>query len=255
IDDPGVRNILSRLHRSYVTYGFSDEAEFKASEFSQTGLESSFVVFRNDQLIGEFKLALPGRHNVLNALAVIATGFKLGVPLDVIRIGLSNFEGISRRFEILGKIQLDNHTVELVDDYAHHPMEIAVTLKAAQGCWPKRRIVVVFQPHRYSRTRDLFHEFVQILGSVPALVITEVYAAGEKPIPGYDGKALTDALRSQAGTVEFAETTDDLNQILQDISQPDDVVITMGAGNIGQYAVELFTKLAVSSHNLERAYV
>ncbi len=255
IDDPGVQSILGRLHRSYVTYGFSDKAEFKAGKYSQTGHESCFEVFRNDQLIGEFKLALPGRHNVLNALAVIATGFKLEVPLDIIRKGLSSFEGISRRFEILGKIQFANHTVELVDDYAHHPTEIEVTLKAARACWPQHRIVVVFQPHRYSRTRDLFDEFVQILASVPALVITEVYAAGEEPIAGYDGKALYDAVHSRAGIVEFVEMLDDLGHILEEISRQDDVVITMGAGNISQYALELSANQVASDCNLERDHV
>ncbi|MYB34691.1 MAG: UDP-N-acetylmuramate--L-alanine ligase [Gammaproteobacteria bacterium] len=255
IDDPGARRILHRLNRSFVTYGFSDDADFRASQFSQTGRESTFEVFHGDQPVGEFKLALPGRHNVLNALAVIATGFNLDVSLDVIRSALSEFEGISRRFEVLGKIQFSGHTVELIDDYAHHPSEIEVTLQAARDCWPQRRIVVVFQPHRYSRTRDLFDEFVQILSSVPALVITEVYAAGEEPIPDFDGRALSDAIRKEEGTPEFAETFDDLKNILPKITRQDDVVITMGAGNISQFTAELVAGQAMKNRNLEKACV
>lgn len=255
IDDPGVRHILHRLNRSFVTYGFSDDADFKASQFSQAGRESAFAVSYNGQPIGGFKLALPGRHNVLNALAVIAAGFRLDVAPAVIRSALSEFEGISRRFEAVGEIQFAGHTVELIDDYAHHPSEIEVTLRAARDCWPQRRVVVVFQPHRYSRTRDLFDEFVQILSSVPALVITEVYAAGEEPIPGFDGKALSDAIRKGAGTLEFAETLDELNDILPKMTRQDDVVITMGAGNISQFAAELVAGQTVKNPNLEQTRV
>jgi len=252
IDDSGVRSILDRLNRSYVTYGFSDDADFRASHFSQIGCESFFRVTRGHQPVGEFKLALPGRHNVLNALAVIATGFKLDLPPEVIRSALSEFQGISRRFEILGEIQLDGHRVELVDDYAHHPSEIEATLQAARNCWPERRIVVVFQPHRYSRTRDLFDEFVQILVSVSALVVTEVYAAGEEIIPGYDGKALSDAISEQGGSPEFAENFDDLKISLANMTRQDDVVITMGAGSIAQFASELAVRHAVDNLDLER---
>ncbi|MCY4148385.1 MAG: UDP-N-acetylmuramate--L-alanine ligase [Gammaproteobacteria bacterium] len=255
IDDPGVQRILHCLNRSCVTYGFSDAADFKASRFSQAGRASTFQVSRSGQPIGEFKLALPGCHNVLNALAVIATGFSLGVSTDVIRSALSEFEGISRRFEALGEIRLADHTVELVDDYAHHPSEIAATLRAARDCWPQRRLVVVFQPHRYSRTRDLFDDFVQILTSVPVLAITEVYAAGEEPIAGFGGKALSDAIRKEAETLEFAETFDDLNSILPKMTRQDDVLITMGAGSIGQFAAELSAGQAMKNSNPEQACV
>lgn len=255
IDDPGVRQILDRLNRSFVTYGFSEEADFRATRFSQNGLECTFEVSRHNRSIGEFKVALPGRHNVQNALAVIAVGFKLAVPQEAIRSALAEFQGIARRFQALGEIRFAAHTVELIDDYAHHPSEIKATLQAARDCWPERRMVVIFQPHRYSRTRDLFNEFADLLASVPALVMTEVYAAGEKPIPGSDGQALYQAIRDRGGSLEYASTLEQLAEMLPKMTRQDDVVITMGAGSIGQFAGELAATRASGIPNLEQAYV
>lgn len=255
IDDAVVRSLLGRLNRSFVTYGFSEDADFRASRFSQVGRESCFEVSRNNQSIGEFRLALPGQHNVRNALAAIAIGFKLDVPLAAIRTTLCEFAGIARRFQVLGKICFAEHSVELIDDYAHHPSEIAATLQAARNCWPKRRIVVVFQPHRYTRTRDLFDEFVDLLATIPALVVTEVYAAGEAPISGYSGISLYRAIRSRGGTLEFATHVEQLKEILPKITQQDDVVVTMGAGSIGQFAAELASAQSVHNLNLEQVCV
>ncbi|MXZ79997.1 MAG: UDP-N-acetylmuramate--L-alanine ligase [Gammaproteobacteria bacterium] len=238
-DDPGVREICEHLHRPFVSYGFSDGVDFRAGHFSQSGRESAFEVFHDGESMGDFRLSLPGRHNVLNALAVIAVGIKLGIPERFIRTALSGFEGIARRFQAFGEIHFPGHSVNLVDDYAHHPSEIQATLQAAHDCWPDRRIVVVFQPHRYTRTRDLFDDFVELLARIPALVITEVYPAGEARIPGSDGDALCRAVRNQGGAPEFAKTLEQLKGILPNLTRQDDIVITMGAGTIGQFAAQL----------------
>ena len=188
----------------------------------------------------EIDLALPGLHNVQNALGAIAVADKVGIGADAIVAGLRGFAGIDRRFEILGDLILDSGRALLVDDYAHHPREIAATLAAAKGCWPDRRKVVVFQPHRFTRTQELLDDFSALLDSVPCLVITEVYAAGEKPIPRADGRALCRSIRARGGTDPvFVPELDQLKDALMPILRDGDVVLTLGAGDIGRAAREL----------------
>ena len=242
LDDANVRSILSEVHKPVATYGLREDAEFYAYDLAQVATRMSFKVRRpnmpNDLTID---LALPGQHNVQNALAAIAIATHLGVEDSAIVAGLKEFGGIGRRFQILGDAELDGKRVTFVDDYAHHPVEIAATLAAARGSWPDRRVVAVFQPHRYSRTSDLFEDFVQVLSDHPALVLTEVYPAGESPIAGATGKALTQAIRVRgANQPVFVGDIDDLGSVLAPYVSEGDVVLTMGAGSIGKAVRDVF---------------
>ena len=185
-------------------------------------------------------LGLPGLHNVLNALAAIAVADELQIGSDDIVKALEEFEGIDRRFQMMGDVKTTAGTVMLVDDYGHHPTEIAATLCAANAGWPDKRVVLVFQPHRYSRTRDLMDDFATVLSDADVLVLLEVYAAGEEPIAGADGRAMARAVRSR-GSVEpvFVESLENLHSVLLDVIEDGDLVLTMGAGDIGAYAAEL----------------
>jgi UDP-N-acetylmuramate--alanine ligase len=183
----------------------------------------------------DIELALPGHHNVLNALAAIAVATRLDVSDDAIVRGLREFEGIGRRFQVMGEVPAAGGSITLVDDYAHHPRELEATLSAARGCWPDRRLVTVFQPHRYTRTRDLFDDFARVLSECDPLLVTEVYPAGELPISGADGRALCRAIRARGKTDPvFVEEITDLVDSLPPMLQDGDVVLTMGAGNIGR---------------------
>ena len=187
---------------------------------------------------------MPGKHNVLNATAAIAIATHLGVSDDAIQKGLRDFQGIGRRFEVLGDVVLNGHPVTIVDDYAHHPVELAATLSAAEGCWPDRRIVAVFQPHRYSRTFDLFDDFVQVLAQQKDVLICEVYPAGEEVISGASGGALCQAIRVR-GTSNpiFVSNVEDIQSVLTPLVQDNDVILTMGAGSIGRASHQLFENL------------
>ena len=242
LDDPNVRSILSDVHKPVVTYGLRNDAEIHAYDLSQAGTRMSFKVRRpNVPQDLSIDLAIPGQHNVLNALAAIAIATHLGVSDDAIISGLKEFGGIGRRFQILGDTTLAGKHVTIVDDYAHHPVEIAATLAAARGSWPERRIVAVFQPHRYSRTSDLFEDFVQVLSDQSALVLTEVYPAGEQPIVGATGKALIQAIRVRgANQPVFVAEIDDLYNVLAPFVNEGDVVLTMGAGSIGKAVRDVF---------------
>jgi len=238
VDDPVVRDILPQLRKPVLTYGTQEGADCRAVDIEQQGLQMQFKVASSEhEGLLELTLNMPGQHNVLNALAAIAVARTLGVDDQAIQQGLKTFQGIGRRFEVLGNLQVDGDAVPLVDDYAHHPREIAATLEATREAWPQRRLVTVFQPHRYSRTQDLMDDFSQVLGHVDPLLITEVYAAGEAPIAGADGRALCRSIRARGRvTPIFVEDMDDLPTLLADIVRPGDVVLTMGAGNIGQHA-------------------
>lgn len=238
-DDPEVRWISEELGRPSLTYGLSDNVDFRASQIRYDGRISVFQVDHRGREMGEFSLALPGEHNVQNALAAIAVAHKLGIRSEAIRRALAEFEGIDRRFQTLGMLQIPGGEVEMVDDYAHHPRELRATLTAARGCWPERRIVAVFQPHRYSRTRDLFDDFAQLLGTVDHLIVTEVYPAGENAIAGADGRALCKAIRKRGTDPVFVESLEGLLELLPDYLQPDDVLLTLGAGDIGRFAANL----------------
>ncbi len=251
-DDPDIREITENLRKPFVTYGLSERAEYQAINVRQIGKESFFEVIRFGESIGDFQLAMPGRHNVQNALAAIAIGYKLELPSQAIREALAGFQGIGRRFESLGEICFDDNVIELVDDYAHHPTELAATLQASQECWKERRIVVVFQPHRYSRTRDLFDDFAQLLSGVDNLIVTEVYPAGETPISGSDGRSLCRAIRKRGKDPVFVENLEDLLELLPNFTRDDDVLLTLGAGNIGRFAHTLIRDFSVSERGAEK---
>jgi len=241
IDDPVVREILPDIHKPLLTYGFSEDADLRAEDVTQQGQRSQFTVSLPDAP-GSLKVTLnhPGRHNVLNALAAIAVAHELEVAPAAILNGLEQFAGIGRRFQMTGRVEKDGGDILFVDDYAHHPKEIAATLQALQAGWPERRAVIVFQPHRYTRTRDLLDDFASVLADQNPLIISEVYAAGEAPIAGADGRALCRNIRARGkATPIFIEDIHTLPEVLGDIVQANDIVLTLGAGNIGQLAATL----------------
>jgi len=241
LDDEGVRSILSRVTRPVRTYGIHAEADIRAVDIHQEGLQTTFTVLRWDGHKDlQVTLNMPGEHNMLNALAAIAVATELKVADTAIVKSLLEFSGVGRRFQLNGEVSLPQGGITLVDDYAHHPTEVKATLQALQQAWPNKRSVVVFQPHRYSRTRDLFEDFVKVLSTADVLVLLDVYAAGEQRVIEADGRALTRAIRmrSQVEPI-FVEDSGELAKILAGILQADDVLLTMGAGNVGHIATEL----------------
>jgi UDP-N-acetylmuramate--alanine ligase len=246
IDDDEVRGLLPQVTRRFRTYGFSEDADVRATQVRQVGLHTSFTVQAEElpQPL-EINLSLPGRHNVLNALAAICVALELNLDVASIQRALQGFEGIGRRFQTLGECDLDGKRVMLVDDYAHHPSEIAATLAAAREGWPERRLVVAFQPHRYTRTQEQFEDFVQVLSRSDVLILTPVYPAGEDPIQGAEGRDLSRAIRVR-GQVDpvFVDPVEELPELLKNILRDGDILLTMGAGSIGAVAAELQEKLA-----------
>jgi UDP-N-acetylmuramate--alanine ligase len=241
MDDPNVRDVLSELTRQFTTYGIdAEDADIRALNLQQRGMQMHFEIRQAEHAPLAVVLNLPGRHNVLNALAAVAVARELGVADAVIQSALETFAGIGRRFDVHGEIALAGGTVLLIDDYGHHPSEIAATLQAARHGWPERRLVVAFQPHRYSRTHDLMDDFAQVLVNADVLLISEVYAAGETPISGADGRALCRAVRGR-GRVDpvFVEDVETLPKVLNDLLRPGDVLLTLGAGSIGTVAANL----------------
>ncbi|MDD2833892.1 MAG: UDP-N-acetylmuramate--L-alanine ligase [Methylotenera sp.] len=242
IDDQNVREILPRVTKPVMTYGLSEDARVRAKNVRADGSRMHFTVERINGVTTVFDvtLNLPGNHYVLNALAAIAIASELNVPDAAIIKALRDFKGVGRRFERYGEVEAKaGGTFTLIDDYGHHPVEMQAVLAAARGAFPDRRLVMVFQPHRYTRTRDCFEDFVKVLSSADVVLLTEVYPAGEPPIVAADTRALIRAIRV-AGKVEpiFVETTDALPQAILDIAQADDAVIVMGAGSIGQVALK-----------------
>ena len=246
IDDKHVREILPFVTRPLTTYGLTPDADVRADNIRPVAGQMLFDVVwqqHGEELRHPVTLNLPGRHNVLNALAAIAIGLECGADIGAIAAGLTEFSGVGRRFQRYGDIALPaGGQATVVDDYGHHPVEMAATLAAARGAFPERRLVLAFQPHRYTRTRDLFEDFVGVLSTVDALLLAEVYPAGEAPIVAADGRALARAVRV-AGKVEpvFVERIADLPATLLDQLQDGDVVLTMGAGSIGQTPGRLVT--------------
>ena len=248
IDDDEVRNVIPQINRPMITYGFSEDADIRATNLKQEGNKTFFSVAKkgNESWL-EITLNMPGEHNVLNALAAIAIANEIGVDADAIQKALLNFEGIGRRFQINGEYKVGKAKVMHIDDYGHHPREVEATIQAIRSGWPDRRLVVAFQPHRYSRTRDLFEDFTAVLSTVDALVLLEIFAAGETVIAGADGRSLARAIRAR-GQVEpvFVENIEDLATTLKGVLKDGDILLTLGAGSIGAAAHKLKQELVAA---------
>lgn len=240
-DDPVVNEILDDVSRPTLTYGLSESNDFHAYDVSQEAMVTSFKVRRpgiaDDIAVS---VAMPGIHNVLNATAAVAVATDEGVSDEAIQIGLAKFAGVGRRFEVYGEIEVGSGTAMLVDDYGHHPTEVAATIKAIRAGWPERRLLMAYQPHRYTRTRDLYEDFVEVLSTVDALVLLEVYSAGEDPIQGADGRSLCRSIRTR-GSIDpvFAADIDLVPELIGNLVRPGDIVITQGAGTVGSLAATL----------------
>jgi len=253
VDDEEVRRLLPEVSRPVLAYGLGAEADVQALNISQRGLQTRFRVrFAGERQTLPVTLNLPGRHNVLNALAAISVAWELGVEEAAIQRALEGFQGIGRRFQVTEVSLGTGEGLMLVDDYAHHPRELAATLAAARAGWPGRRLVLVFQPHRYTRTQEQFEDFVQVLSQADVLLLGEVYSAGESPIEGADGRSLSRAIRIR-GQVDpvFVEPLSDLPEVLQGLVRPGDIVLVLGAGDIGALATALPQQLAHKGGNHE----
>jgi len=250
VDDAEVRSLLQDITRPILRYGIGSDADVCASNIRYIGSKTIFdVMLPEAEAAMEITLNMPGRHNVLNALAAICVAYELGISSEDMQIALAGFEGIGRRMHMYGDISIAaaknaGATVTLVDDYAHHPTEVAATLNAAKSAWPEKRIVAVFQPHRYTRTLDLFEDFSKVLADCDVLLLTEVFAAGEDVIAGADGRALCAAIRAR-GKVNpiFIEDVENLDNDLRTIVRDGDLVLTMGAGSIGRIVSHLKSSL------------
>jgi UDP-N-acetylmuramate--alanine ligase len=247
VDHPHVQAILPRIGRRHVTYGVSKHADYRAKDTRFAGIETHFEALRRGESLGQFTVRMPGHHNVLNALAVIAVADELEVPLDVVRAAIASFHGVQRRFTVVGQPSLvrdgKKGDVMVIDDYGHHPAEVEATLDAAQGGFD-RRVVVAFQPHRYTRTRDLFDDFTRAFNKADLLFVTEVYPAGEKPIPGATGQALAEAIRAHGHhAVHYEPDKTKVAQRLLAEVRPGDLVIALGAGDINASARALVAAL------------
>ena len=243
-DDPVIQELIPDLSRSIITYGFGEHNDYQAFDVKQHASKLEFKVRRPDGKPHlSLSLNMPGKHNVLNATATVAVAVDEGVSDNAIGQGLENFSGVGRRFQIYGEYPLasdDGETVMLVDDYGHHPTEVAATISAVRDGWPERRLVMVYQPHRYTRTRDLYEDFVDVLSGVDQLVLLEVYSAGEDLIQGADSRHLSRSIRNR-GLVDpiFVEGIEGVPAVIKDIIKPGDILITQGAGNVGVLAKEL----------------
>ncbi|MDO6544076.1 UDP-N-acetylmuramate--L-alanine ligase [Photobacterium sanguinicancri] len=240
IDDPVVRELLPRIGRQVITYGFADDADVRLLNYRQTGQQGHFTIARQGKPSLDITLNVPGKHNALNATAAVAVATEEGVDDSAIIRALVEFQGTGRRFDHLGEFESGNGKVMLVDDYGHHPSEVDVTIQAARAGWEDKRLVMIFQPHRYSRTRDLYEDFANVLEQVDVLVMLDVYSAGETPIAGADGRALCRTIRGR-GKIDpiFVPTIEALPAALANIIAEDDLVLTQGAGDVGKVARQL----------------
>lgn len=247
VEDEVVKSLLAKISRSCVTYGFSQSADYQISDVAIVGTRTTFTLHppAKKSLI-KFDLNLPGTHNVLNAVAAAIVALQLGIEEKFIQSAFSNFQGIARRFQTYPNLRINNKNVQLVDDYGHHPAEISVTMDAARGAWPQRRLVVLFQPHRYSRTHYLFDDFVRVLSEADVLMLCEVYAANESPIAHADSSTLSRALRTH-GKLDpiLVKDIEKLPMILERVIQDNDVLLILGAGSIGDVAQNLKKSFAV----------
>lgn len=240
IDDPVVREIIPRISRQVITYGFADDADVRIENYHQQGQQGQFTVVRQGRANLDITLNIPGRHNALNASAAIAVATEDDISDEAILKAMASTQGTGRRFDHLGEFDTGNGVAMLVDDYGHHPTEVCVTIKAARSGWQEKRLVMIFQPHRYSRTRDLYDDFANVLEQVDVLIMLDVYAAGEKPIAGADGRSLCRTIRSR-GKIDpiFVPDSTILPSVLANVLQDGDLVLTQGAGDIGKVAKHL----------------
>ncbi|WP_410016414.1 UDP-N-acetylmuramate--L-alanine ligase [Sodalis sp. C49] len=242
MDDPVIRELLPKVGRHITTYGFSDDADVRITDYRQQGAQGSFNLHRQDKPVLAVTLNAPGRHNALNAAAAVAVATEEGIEDDSILQALFQFQGTGRRFDFLGSYPLDNVNgktgeVMLVDDYGHHPTEVDATIKAARAGWPDKRLVMVFQPHRYTRTRDLYEDFANVLSGVDVLLMLDVYPAGESPIPGADSRSLCRTIRGR-GKIDpiMVPDMESLPEMLALALQDNDLVLMQGAGTVGKIA-------------------
>ncbi|MDX1568948.1 MAG: UDP-N-acetylmuramate--L-alanine ligase [Xanthomonadales bacterium] len=244
-DDPHLEAMLPEIHRNVITYGLSEDADVRATGVRQEGYTMHFELWLPGSKEGAaMSLNLPGVHNVRNALAAVAVAHDLGLSMEAIRVGLGTFEGIGRRFNVHGELGVGDAHVTVMDDYAHHPTELEATLDAARGAWPDRRLVVLFQPHRYTRTHRLLDDFVRVLATVDVLLVTDVYPAGEEPIPGADGRAICRAVRARKRIDPiFAAHPREAIEVLPDVLNDGDVLLFLGAGDVGPVAADFVAGL------------
>ncbi len=240
LDDKEVQGVLPRLQKSYLTYGLSVQSDIRASDISKQGLTTSFVVSSQNTVLGQVTIGIPGDHNVLNALAAVSVGMELEIDFEHIADGLRDLGGLKRRFEIRG----ERNGVLFLDDYGHHPTEIMKIIGAAKESWPERRLIVVFQPHRYTRTKDLYEKFVISFNQADVLIITPLYEAGEEPIPGIHSEFLFKGIRDHGHrAVILCKSKEDAVSVLIDEMKPGDVVLTLGAGDIYLVGTELLKQI------------
>jgi UDP-N-acetylmuramate--alanine ligase len=246
LDHPHVQDILPRIQRRYVSYGLNPQADYSARAVQFRGLETSFNAYRRGISLGGFTVKMPGAHNVLNCLATIAVADELEVPLDVTKQALSTFGGVARRFTVVGRAA--GRT--LVDDYGHHPAEVRATLDAARRAFPSEdhRVVVAFQPHRYTRTRDLFDDFSRAFNQADVLVVTDIYAAGEQPIEGVSAERLVQSIREHGHhNAHYVPDKTELPAVLEGLTREGDIVIALGAGDVNASLAGLKTRLEASA--------
>ncbi|MDY4386554.1 UDP-N-acetylmuramate--L-alanine ligase [Pectobacterium aroidearum] len=245
IDDAVIRELLPRVGRHITTYGFSDDADVRVSGYGQVGAQGHFTLERKDKPLLTVTLNAPGRHNALNAAAAVAVATDEGIDDEAILRALERFQGTGRRFDFLGEYPLElvngqSGTAMLVDDYGHHPTEVDATIKAARAGWPDKRLVMIFQPHRYTRTRDLYDDFAHVLSQVDVLLMLDVYSAGESPIPGADSRSLCRTIRGRGKIDPILVTdVDTLPELLSQALRGEDLILVQGAGNIGKLARKL----------------
>lgn len=240
VDDPVIRELIPKISRQVITYGFSEDADVRIDNYRQQGQQGQFTVIRQGKADLEITLNIPGRHNALNASAAIAVATEDDIDDEAILRAMAGTQGTGRRFDHLGEFDTGNGHAMLVDDYGHHPTEVDVTIQAARNGWQEKRLVMIFQPHRYSRTRDLYDDFANVLEQVDVLIMLDVYSAGEKPIAGADGRALCRTIRSR-GKLDpiFVPDSNGLPSVLANVLQDGDLVLTQGAGDVGKVAKQL----------------
>lgn len=239
LDSPGIRGIISDIYRPITTYGISSQADYRAEDIQFKNNTAIYSAFYHHQKLGQIKLNVPGQHNVLNSLAAIAVGMEMEIPFNIIKKGLIEYDGVRRRFEIKGIV----NDIMVVDDYAHHPTEVAATLSAARSGW-NRRILAVFQPHLFTRTRDFYREFAESFLNSDILIVTDIYPAREEKIEGIDGNLVAKAAKELGHRhVHYIPNFDDINEKLNEITQPGDMVISIGAGTIWRFSEKYFHQL------------